>query len=134
MPTEQRSDAAPATSGWRELFLTYRVYITAAAIVAVSSLMAFALYRLTEEVRYEDVMDALSDTSWAAVAAAVFFTGLSFLCLIMYDTNALDYVGRRKSFASVAVTAFTAYAVGNTVGFGPLSGGAIRLGPIAVSA
>ncbi len=127
MTTEQRSDVVAASDGWRQIFLTYRVYFTAAAIVAVTGLMAFALYRLTEEVRYQDVVAALSDTSWADIGAAMFFTGLSFLCLIMYDTNALDYVGRKKSFASVAVTAFTAYAVGNTVGFGPLSGGAIRL-------
>src|SRR5690606_37727433 len=74
----------------------------------------------------DEVLAALSDTSWSAIALAILFTGLSFFALVLYDVNAIDYVGRRTPFPSVAVTAFIAYAVGNTVGFGPLSGGAIR--------
>lgn len=108
------------------LFLIYRLYILAVASLFVFALVAFGIYRLTSEVRYEDVLAALSATSWSAVALAAVFTGLSFFALILYDANALDYIGRRTPFPSVAVTAFMAYAVGNTVGFGPLSGGAIR--------
>lgn len=108
------------------LFLTYRLYILGAASLCVFALVAFALYRLTAEVRYDEVLAALSATSWSAMALAALFTGLSFFALILYDVNALDHVGRKAPFPSVAVTAFMAYAVGNTVGFGPLSGGAIR--------
>lgn len=108
------------------LFLIYRLYILAAASLFVFALVTFGIYRLTAEVRYEDVLAALSATSWSAIALAVAFTGLSFFALIAYDANALDYIGRRLPFPTVAVTAFMAYAVGNTVGFGPLSGGAIR--------
>nr|WP_305854623.1 bifunctional lysylphosphatidylglycerol flippase/synthetase MprF [Roseateles sp. XES5] len=109
-----------------QFFLTYRLYILGAASLFVFALVAFGLYRLTAEVRYDEVLDALSQTSWSAIALAAIFTGLSFLALIFYDCNALDHVGRKTAFPSVAVTAFMAYAVGNTVGFGPLSGGAIR--------
>lgn len=108
------------------LFLIYRLYILAVASLFVFALVALGIYRLTAEVRYEDVLTALSATSWRAILLAVVFTGLSFLALILYDLNALDYIGRRMPFPAVAVTAFMAYAVGNTVGFGPLSGGAIR--------
>ncbi len=40
--------------------------------------------------------------------------------------NALDYIGKKLPFVPVAVTAFSSYAIGNTAGFGALSGGAIR--------
>lgn len=107
-------------------FLTYRFYILGAASLLIFALVASGVYRLTAEVRYDEVLAALSDTSWSAIALAILFTGLSFFALVLYDVNAIDYVGRRTPFPSVAVTAFIAYAVGNTVGFGPLSGGAIR--------
>lgn len=118
--------AEDRSSRFVRLFLTYRLYVFGAASLFVFALVAFAIYRLTAEVRYEEVLAALSATSWSAIALAALFTGLSFLALIFYDANALDHIGRRIPFPSVAVTAFMAYAVGNTVGFGPLSGGAIR--------
>lgn len=108
------------------LFLTYRPYILGAASLLLFAVTAAGIYRLTAEVRYDDVLTALSATSWQAIALAIVFTGLSFLALVFYDSNALDHIGRKTPFPSVAVTAFVAYAVGNTVGFGPLSGGAIR--------
>ena len=51
---------------------------------------------------------------------------MSFASLVYYDLNALDYIGRKLPPLPVAVTAFSAYAIGNTAGFGALSGGAIR--------
>ena len=98
-------------------FLTYRLYILGLASLLVFVLVAVGVYRLTAEVRYDEVLAALSATSWSAIALAALFTGLSFLALIFYDSNALDYIGRRKPFPAIAVTAFMAYAVGNTVGF-----------------
>lgn len=109
-----------------QFFLNYRLYLVGAGSLFVFAIVAYALYSLTSEVRYDDVLVALEQTSWLSIALAVFFTGLSFLSLIFYDTNALEYIGRKTRFLSVAMTAFIAYAVGNTVGFGPLSGGAIR--------
>lgn len=108
------------------MLLTYRHYLLGAASLLIFALVGYGIYRLTAEIRYEEVLAALSDTSWRAIALAVFFTGLSFFALILYEANAVDYIGRRTPFPAIAVTAFIAYAVGNTVGFGPLSGGAIR--------
>lgn len=125
--THEKSVVIEGRASWLvRVFLTYRLYILGAASLLVFALVAFGIYRLTAEVRYDEVLDALSATSWRAIALAALFTGLSFLALIFYDSNALDYIGRKRPFPAVAVTAFMAYAVGNTVGFGPLSGGAIR--------
>lgn len=104
----------------------FRFYLTWLAMLIVFGMMAVAVYKLTNEVRYDEVVDALADTSWTAIALAALFTALSFLSLIYYDMNALDYIGKKLPFLPVAVTAFSAYAIGNTAGFGALSGGAIR--------
>ncbi|MDI6836637.1 MAG: hypothetical protein QMD99_13105, partial [Rhizobiaceae bacterium] len=113
-------------SGASRLLSRYRGYLTAVAVVAVFTMMIFAIHRLTAEVRYEDVVAALGDTSWWALLWAAFFTALSYGALAFYDANAIDYIGRKLPLPSVMTTAFIAYAVGNTAGFGPLSGGAIR--------
>ncbi|KQT45265.1 hypothetical protein ASG43_12295 [Aureimonas sp. Leaf454] len=96
------------------------------AALAVLGIAAYALVKMTREVRYAEVVAAFDATSWASIGLAVVFTLVSFLGLIVYDFGALSYVGRRLRISSVAPTALCAYAVGNTAGFGPLSGGAIR--------
>ncbi|MBM7323599.1 lysylphosphatidylglycerol synthetase family protein, partial [Agrobacterium sp. S2] len=115
-----------ADSAVESFFARNRAYLTAAAITLIFVMMTFAIYRLTSEVRYDDVIAALLDTSFSSVLLAIVFTALSFLSLIFYDANAIEYVGKKVRFPSMAVTAFAAYAIGNTAGFGPLSGGAIR--------
>lgn len=100
--------------------------LTAIATILILALAGYAIFHLTSEVRYEDVMSALDNTSAASIGLAIGFTGLSFFALTFYDVGALIYLKRRLPYADVALTASAAYAVGNTAGFGPLSGGAIR--------
>jgi phosphatidylglycerol lysyltransferase len=110
----------------QELFQDHRGLIVPGVVLLVFGFTAFAIYGLTTEVRYDEVVAALSDTSWFSVFLAILFTFLSFAALIAYDLNALAYIGRKLPPIPAAMTAFSAYAVGNTAGFGALSGGAIR--------
>lgn len=107
-------------------FRRYRTHLAAIATLIVFCMVGFAIEQLTTEVRYDDVVQALADTTVSSILLALFFTALSFLALVFYDVNAIEYVGKRLPFPQVALTAFSAYAVGNTAGFGALSGGAIR--------
>ncbi|ACP24719.1 lysyl-tRNA synthetase 2 [Sinorhizobium fredii NGR234] len=116
----------PAEGGWRPFLRRHQRYLSAIGTLAMIALFGVAIFHLTAEVKYEDVVAALAGTSWTTVATAVLFTGLSFLALTFYDVGALDYIKRKLPYADVALTAACAYAVGNTAGFGPLSGGAIR--------
>ncbi|EHS49357.1 protein regulated by acid pH [Rhizobium sp. PDO1-076] len=100
--------------------------IAAVLTLAVFSMVGFAIYRLTEEVTYADVIRGLQATGTGSILFATLFTALSFATLCFYDLNALSYIGRKRPIAEVALTAFSAYAVGNVAGFGALSGGAIR--------
>lgn len=104
----------------------HRALLGGLAIVAVLAIAAIALRDLTEEVRYDAVMAAFDATGKTPIALAVLFTLVSFIGLTFYDVGALSYIGRKLSYGAVAATALCAYAVGNTAGFGPLSGGAIR--------
>ena len=108
------------------LFRRYRTPLLAAASLVVFCLVGYAIMQLTNEVRYDDVVSALAATRPSSILLALFFTALSFLALIFYDLNAIEYIGKKLPYADVALTASAAYAVGNTAGFGALAGGAIR--------
>ncbi|UWU13337.1 bifunctional lysylphosphatidylglycerol flippase/synthetase MprF [Rhizobium sullae] len=112
--------------GARGLLRRYRPHLVAIATLFVFCIVGYAIVQLTDEVRYDDVVAVLANTRPSAILLALLFTVLSFLALIFYDLNAIDYIGRRLPVPHVALTAFSAYAVGNTAGFGALSGGAIR--------
>jgi phosphatidylglycerol lysyltransferase len=112
--------------GFRRTVESYRGYLIPLIVLVVFGFTTFAIYDLTTEVSYDDVIEALAATRWSSIGLAIFFTALSFVALIGYDVNALGYIGKKLRFVPVAMTAFSAYAVGNTAGFGALSGGAIR--------
>ncbi|PZM07644.1 bifunctional lysylphosphatidylglycerol flippase/synthetase MprF [Rhizobium tubonense] len=104
----------------------YKTQLLALGSVIVFGLVALAIFHLTTEVRYDDVVLALSETKYSSILLALLFTGLSFFALVFYDVNALEFIDKKLPFPHVALTAFSAYAVGNTAGFGALSAGAIR--------
>lgn len=86
-----------------------------------------ALSGLLHDVRYADVLTAMRGTSPADLELALLFTALSFLTLTGYDASALRYAGARVGASTVMLTSFVAYALGNTIGLGPLTGGAVRM-------
>ena len=123
----EKSDDELEARGWLSSLLhQYKTQLLAVASIAVFALVAFAIFHLTTEVRYEDVVQALSETKLSSILLALLFTGLSFFALVFYDVNALEFIGKPLPFPHVALTSFSAYAVGNTAGFGALSAGAIR--------
>lgn len=118
-PSERRAAVLAALTRWRRP-------VAAAALLVVVLLVAIAVDRLAREVHYRDVLDALDATPATAVLAAVLATAVSFVALTVYDRCALAHVGRPLPGGVVTLTAFCAYAVGNTAGFGPLTAGAVR--------
>ena len=61
------------------------------------------------------------------LAAALALTAASFASLTLYDLNAFAAIGKPQPWRRIAPGAVAAYAVAQTAGFGPLSGGAVRL-------
>lgn len=100
--------------------------LTGLVILAVGALAWASLSHLAAEISYDDVVGALRTTPISALVAALVATGVSFLALTFYDWTGLRYVDRKVPYPVIGLTSFCAYAVGNTVGFGPLTAGAIR--------
>lgn len=103
-----------------------RHFALPALTLLLLALAWFAISRLAADVSYADLRARIDATAWYTLLAALAFTALSFAALTLYDLSALDFVDRRLPYPVVALTSFCAYAVGNTVGFGALSAGAVR--------
>jgi len=95
-------------------------------LVVVLVLIAVAIHDLARDVSYTDVVRAVSRVTWIDLAWALLFSAASFFALSFYDVSGLQFAGHRIGYGQVLLTSFCAYAVGNTAGFGPLSGGAVR--------
>lgn len=50
----------------------------------------------------------------------------AYAALIGYDWSALRHIGKSLPFSAVTTGGFLGYAIGNTVGAGPVTGGAVR--------
>lgn len=119
------SDADTARH-WTDWLRRNRAALLAVLSWVIFGVVAMAVYRISGDIRYQDVLGGLHRAPISSVLTAVALTAASFAFLICYDLNALRHIGRRLPLGPVIAVSFTAYAVGNTAGLGALSGGAIR--------
>ena len=101
--------------------------LVAVFTLAMLIVAAWALMRLASETSYAAIVGALRATEPWRVAVAVLLTVASFGLLTLYDLNAFASIGKPQPWRRIAPGAVAAYAVAQTAGFGPLSGGAVRL-------
>lgn len=124
------SDKAPSTEikslTVQSFFLRNKTVLLAVLSILIFGAVVIGISRITQDVSYDAVLAALDAVSMPRLAGAVLFVALSFGFLVLYDLNALRFIGRKLPAGQVALVSFSAYAVGNTAGFGPLSGGAVR--------
>jgi len=119
---------APAPVGAvGEVWQRLRPWLLGAVGLAIAAAVGVALRRLLLEVHYRDVMVAVESTSRTGIAAALLATAVSYLALTQYDFSALRYAGAKVARGTVLLTSFVAYALSNSIGLGPLSGGAVRM-------
>lgn len=119
--------AAPAHGPLRRAFLRAKPWLPAALTLLLLTLALLALRELAREIDYRDVLAQIRATPQDALLAATGFTLLSFMALAGYDLSALAYLKLKLPWRTVTLGSFAGYAVGNTVGMGALSGGAVRL-------
>jgi phosphatidylglycerol lysyltransferase len=94
-----------------------------AAAVAAGFLV---LRHVTSRLDYDSLIRALRHFNRATLAWSLAATGVSFAALIGRDLCALRHIGQRVPFATVVVASVSGNALGNAVGLGTLTGGAIR--------
>ncbi len=94
------------------------------------ALLALALHALSAEFSEHHLHDlrlAFHRMTSAALAQTLVFGLGSYACLVGFDAIGLRRSGREVPPAQIALTAFLAHTVGQTVGFAALSGGMMRL-------
>ncbi|PRH84581.1 hypothetical protein C5L14_25600 [Labrys okinawensis] len=95
--------------------------------LAIFTIAAAALYQIFSGITWSEVNNAVSRIAWGQVALAFLATALSYGALIGYDLLALRHVGARQvPLPVIAFTSFISHAFTYTLGFGVLTGGAVR--------
>ncbi len=98
------------------------------AVVAIIGLLLFeALRALTRELDFGQVVVAIHGTSSTQHILAIAAMLLSYVALTGYDWSALRYLNVKVPYRVVAQASFIAYALGNTMGVGVLTGGSVRM-------
>jgi phosphatidylglycerol lysyltransferase len=87
---------------------------------------AWSLHHLLASVDLKQVMTVARGTPWHVLALAVLTTFASYVALIGYDWSALRYLEKDLPKPVIALGSFLGYAMGNTIGAGPITGGAVR--------
>src|SRR5687767_8008461 len=115
--------AEAAVSGWAR----WRIWLIAAGAGLISLLLIDAFRALAGEVHYDEVMRQMASEPLQDLVLAALATATSYLVLTGYDLSAMKYAEVQIRRSTVLLTSFIAYALGNTVGLGVLTGGAVRM-------
>ena len=84
------------------------------------------LHRELRDVHYAELSAAVARLPSGRVLLALLLTALNYLVLTGYDQLAVAYAGLRLHRGRVALAGFVSYAISNNLGFGLLSGAAVR--------
>lgn len=98
-------------------------------IVAAVAVFAAAVWALTwqlRDLRWDELGRQLEAIPLLRILAAVAATFAAYLVLAAYDHTAFRYIGRRMAFGRVAFVSSISYAFSHNLGFGALTGGAVR--------
>ena len=122
-------EAIAQTSGEKPGFFSRIDWSKAGLIIGlvVFGAASVVLYRLLAEITWADVREAMERVEWQDVVAAFGATAFSYIALMGYDFLALRHVGARQvPLVGIAFTSFVSHAFTYTLGFGVVTGGAVR--------
>ena len=112
----------PAESVWSRL----RGWLPAAVALVLMAMVLIAIRSLLRQVSYDEVADAVLETPRSAIAWSALATLVSYISLTGYDWAGLRYARIRVPRGTLLLASFVGYALGNSVGLGALTGGAVR--------
>jgi len=94
--------------------------------VAIIVVAGTVLYRALGRMDAVDVAARFTAIPTASIVLAAVFTVLAFTALAFYEVAMLKYIGSGIASWRPFLAALSAYPIGHAVGFGALSGGAVR--------
>jgi phosphatidylglycerol lysyltransferase len=99
-----------------------------ALALCVFALVGIILCRTLSHIAWTEVSEAMASVSWQEIAGAVAASAASYLALAGLDILALRQVGARTvPLSYAAFTSFISHSFTFTLGFGVLTGGAVRM-------
>jgi phosphatidylglycerol lysyltransferase len=103
-----------------------RCLLAISATISIGGLAVAALHHVLHDISYRGLGDSLASMSSWVIVAALAATAANFVVLFANDFGALRYAGATPPVTSTLLASFCGYALGNFIGFGALSGGAVR--------
>lgn len=119
--------ASGGAGRWAVRLYAWRYWFLAALMLFIGVVLFEALRSLTHELSYPAILAAIGETTARQHVLAVAAAAASYAALTGYDRSALQYVGAAVPYRVVAQTSFIAYALGNTISLGVITGGAVRM-------
>jgi phosphatidylglycerol lysyltransferase len=120
-------DDGPAEiRGWNWRGGPLRSLLVAFLALGLVGMVLVGIEREAAEIDFQLLVTALRATPTASLAAALAATALSYLALIGYDVSALRYARAHAPWRTILLASFSGFAIGNAVGLGAFSGGAVR--------
>lgn len=113
------STPATASARWKTL-------LPIAASLVIIVVAGTVLYRTLATIDMGDVARQFAAIPTADFVLAGLLVAGAYLSLAIYEVQMLRYIGAGLSFRRPFLTALMAYPIGHAVGFGALSGGAVR--------
>jgi len=92
----------------------------------MGGLAVAALHHVLHDVSYRGLIDSLAVMSRWVIVVVLAATAIDFVVLFANDFGALRYARAAPPVTSTLLASFCGYALGNFIGFGALSGGAVR--------
>ena len=126
----RQKDCEDKAGGINRGFLERIDWSVVGAIVALAafSYAVTILYKNLENISWDQVRQTIVAFPASRLALAGLATAASYLALVGYDVIALRLVGAdRVPLRITAITSFISHAVTFTLGFGVLTGGAVRM-------
>jgi uncharacterized membrane protein YbhN (UPF0104 family) len=112
--------------GWNWRGGPLRPLLVAFLALVLVGMVLWGIEKEAAEIDFQLLVTTLRATPAASVAAALAATALSYLALIGYDVSALHYARAYAPLRTILLASFSGFAIGNAVGLGAFSGGAVR--------
>lgn len=94
--------------------------------IGILAAAVFVVHRALSQVTLSEILAAAGRVPATAVWLGLGFSILSHTCLCLVDMMAMRWVGARQPWYKVFAASFVSQAVSHNVGFGAVTGGAIR--------
>ena len=117
---------AAEAGGWILIERARRVPFAVFLAIAFGGMLIWGIKIEIAQIDFHLLVSALRAIPTSGLAAALAATALSYLALVGYDVSGLRYAHARAPLKSILLASFCGFAVGNCVGLGAFSGGAVR--------